>query len=160
MGNTISLTLLKSALAPDMTADKGMQEFTYAFYAWNGSLAESNLVQEAYDLNSPITTASGAAGERSLFGVDAPNVIIDTVKPAEDGSEDIIVRLYESMRTATRCTLQTSLPVSSAGQTDMLERGERDLGCLNGVIPLDFRPFEIKTVRLHPAKSTSARERR
>ena len=160
LGNTISLTLLKSALAPDMTADKAMQEFTYAFYAWNGSLGDSGVVREAYDLNCPVLAASGAAGERSLFGVDAPNVIIDTVKPAEDGSEDIIVRLYESMRTATRCTLQTSLPVSSAGQTDMLERGERDLGCLNGVIPLDFRPFEIKTVRLHPAKSTSARERR
>ena len=29
--NTIALTLLKSALAPDMTADRGEQVFTYAF---------------------------------------------------------------------------------------------------------------------------------
>ena len=153
LGNTINLTLLKSALAPDMTADKGMQEFTYAFYAWNGSLAESSLVREAYDLNSPLTTASGAAGERSILGVDAPDVIIDTVKPAEDGSQDIIVRLYESMRTATRCMLETSLPVSRACETNMLETEMMGLDCRNGSITLDFRPFEIKTVRLHLAES-------
>ena len=53
-GNSINLTLLKSALAPDMTADKGLQTFTYALYYWNGSLAESGVVQEAYDLNVPV----------------------------------------------------------------------------------------------------------
>jgi alpha-mannosidase len=45
-GNSINLTLLKSALAPDMTADKGVQQFTYALYAWNGSLAESGVVRK------------------------------------------------------------------------------------------------------------------
>ena len=45
-GNTINLTLLRAPQAPDMTADQGMQQFTYAFYAWNGSLAESELVRE------------------------------------------------------------------------------------------------------------------
>jgi alpha-mannosidase len=153
LGNAINLTLLKSALAPDMTADKGMQEFTYAFYAWNGGLGESDLVREAYDLNSPITTASGAAGERSLFGLDVPNVVIDTVKPAEDGSQDVVVRLYESIMTATRCTLETSLAVSRACETDMLETEMTDLDCRNGSIPLDFGPFEIKTIRLRLAES-------
>ncbi|MCD6289876.1 MAG: alpha-mannosidase, partial [Anaerolineae bacterium] len=84
-GNSINLTLLKSALAPDMTADRGRQEFTYAFYAWNGSFAESGIVREAYELNVPVRTAPGAAGEQSLFSVDAPNVIVETVKPAGDG---------------------------------------------------------------------------
>ncbi|MBM3189605.1 MAG: alpha-mannosidase, partial [Chloroflexi bacterium] len=83
LDNSINLTLLKSPLAPDMTADKGRQVFTYAFYAWNGSFAECDLVREAYDLNCPVMTAAGAAGERSLFSVDSANVVIETVKPAE-----------------------------------------------------------------------------
>jgi alpha-mannosidase len=33
-------------------------------------------------------------------------------------------------------------------QTDMLENKQRDLVCQNGKITLEFRPFEIKTVRL------------
>jgi alpha-mannosidase len=150
LGNSINLTLLKSALAPDMVADKGQQEFTYAFTAWNGSFADSPVVQEAYALNCPVTTAPGAAGERSLFSLDAPNVVIETVKPAEDGSGDVIVRMYESKRMATRCTLSTSLPIRGAAQTDMLERVEEELRCEGDKIELEFRAFEVKTLRLSP----------
>ena len=149
IGNSINLTLLKSPLAPDMTADKGRQEFTYAFYAWNGPFADSPVVQEAYDLNCPVTTAPGAAGEATLFAVDAPNVIVETVKPAEDGSTDVVVRLYESKRMATRCTLSTTLPIAKATQTDMLEENEqRELTVSHGQMALEFRPFEVKTIRL------------
>ena len=93
-------------------------------------------------------TAPGAAGERSLFSVDAPNVIIETVKPAEDGSGDLILRLYESKRMATCCVLTTSLPVAAAEQTNMLEEAEAELPCEHGEIPLKFRAFEVKTLRL------------
>jgi alpha-mannosidase len=147
LGNTIALTLLKSALAPDMTADKGRQRFTYAFYAWNGPFAGCPVVQTAYELNVPVTTCAGAAGERSLFVLDAPNIVIETVKPAEDGSGDVVVRLYEAKRTATRCALMTTLPVTRAAQTDMLERDQAPLRLTEGCVELDFRPFEIKTVR-------------
>jgi len=148
LGNSINLTLLKSALAPDMTADLGRQEFTCAFHAWNGPFAESRVVREGYELNVPVTTAPGGAGERSLFNVDAPNVVIETVKPAEDGSGDVIVRLYEAMRTATRVRLSTSLDAKSAARTNMLEEHEGDLELSGGAVTLDLRPFEIATVRL------------
>ena len=148
LGNSINLTLLKSALAPDMTADRGRQEFTYAFYAWNGPFIESEVIREAYDLNCPVRVAAGAAGRASILSVDAPNVIVETVKPAEDGSGDVVVRLYEAKRTATRCNLRTTLPVRGAAETNMLEEKERDLVVHDGQIALEFRPFEIKTVRL------------
>ncbi len=154
LGNTINLTLLKSALAPDMTADKGTQVFTYALYAWNGSLAESGVVREAYDLNVPTMVVQGSAGPkndstRSMFGVDADNIVIEAVKPAEDGSPDIIVRMYEAMRSATRCTLTSSLPVKAASQTNMVEEETGQLDWQKSGLSLDFRPFEVKTVRLH-----------
>jgi len=153
LGNTIALTLLKSPLAPDMTADQGAHIFYYAFYAWNGSFAGSDVVREGYDLNVPVQIAPGDGGTASLFAVDAPNVIIETVKPAEDDasqttSADIIVRLYESKRMATRAVLSTTLPVKAACLTDMLEQPQGDLPITDGQIALDFRAFEIKTVRL------------
>jgi alpha-mannosidase len=146
--NSINLTLLRAPLAPDMHADKGRQEFTYALYAWNGSLAGSNVVREAYELNCPALVVPGGGGDRSLFAVGAPNVVMEAVKPAEDGSGDIVVRLYEAMRTATRCVLTTSLPVASASLTNMLEEPEAELEVADGRIALEFRPFEIKTLRL------------
>lgn len=148
-GNSINLTLLKSALAPDMTADKGIQEFTYAFTCWNGAFRDSGIIQAAYELNMPATTAPGNGGHRSLFSTSAGNVILETVKPAEDGSGDIVVRLYEAMRTATHCVLRTTLPFRAAAQTNMLEGGGQPLKTnAKGEIALNFRPFEIKTVRL------------
>ncbi len=149
LGNQINLTLLKSSLAPDMAADKGMQAFTYAVYAWNGSLAESGVVKEAYDLNIPAWSVRGAVdGPVSLFSLNAENIVIEAVKPAEDGSSNVVVRLYEAMRSKTSCHLKTSLPVKGAVQSNMLESRQQDLICKDGVIELEFRPFEIKTVIL------------
>ena len=148
-GNSINLTLLKSAMAPDMTADKGLQTVTYALYSWNGSLADSGVVREAYELNVPVLVMPGDGGKGSLFSLDAANVVIEAVKPAEDGSPDVIVRLYEAKRCATRCPLSTALPVTVATQTNMMEEESSVLELKAGKVTLDFRPFEVKTVRLH-----------
>ena len=153
-GNSINLTLLRATMAPDMHADLGAHEFTYSFFAWNGSLSESDVTREGYDLNCPVTTVGGNGSERSLFSIDARNVILDTVKPAEDGSNDIVLRLYESKRSTTRCVLCASLPVKAVEETNMLEEPGKALEGLknategNSKIALQFRPFEIKTLRL------------
>ncbi len=94
--NSINLTLLKSALAPDMTADRGRQEFTYAFYFWNSPFIESGLVQQGYELNDPVMMVKGNRQAQSLFELDQSNIILDTVKPPEGGSKtDVILRMYE-----------------------------------------------------------------
>jgi alpha-mannosidase len=147
-GNSINLTLLKSALAPDMYADKGIQTFTYALYFWNGSLAQSGVVQEAYDLNAPVSVVSGTAGEGSLLNVSVDNVIVETVKMAEDGTGDVIVRMYEAMRTAVKANLSCGFSVTSACETNLVEEKIKDLALSGSNIELEFRPFEIKTVRL------------
>jgi alpha-mannosidase len=149
LGKSINLSLLRAPKAPDMHADQGRQEFTYSVFAWNGSLRDSGLVNEAYDLNIPATTAAGDGGEESVFTTDAPGVVVEAVKPAEDGSGDIVVRLYEATRTATRCTLTTTLPVKSAALCTMLEdKTLRKLPLKKGAMALEFHPFEIQTVRL------------
>ncbi len=148
LGNVIGLTLLKSSMAPDPVADRGIQKFTYALYYWLGSFNDCGVVKEAYELNNPLTWQNGSAGESSVFSLDAANIILETVKLAEDDTGDIILRLYESKRSLTNCTLSTSLPVTRATQADMLERNQSDFPLNKGKIGLVFRPFEIKTIRL------------
>jgi len=149
LNNSINLTLLKSPLAPDMTADRGEQAFTYAFYFWNGPIFESGVVQEAYQLNIPLRMLEGYADSRSLFRIDQPNVILETVKPAEDStSGDIILRLYESMGNKTQIQLTSSLPIKRVYQTDMLENIKEECSWTEKGLELVFRPFEIKTLRL------------
>jgi alpha-mannosidase len=149
LDNSINLTLLKSPLAPDMTADRGQQAFTFAFYFWNGPFFESGLVQQAYQLNIPLRTVEGYAGSQSLFRIDQPNVILETVKPAEDStSGDIILRMYESMGNKTQIRLTSSLPIKRVFQADMLENIKEECTWTEKGLELDFRPFEIKSFRL------------
>jgi alpha-mannosidase len=99
-------------------------------------------------LNNPVSTCLGEAGEAAMFELDAPNVILETLKLAEDGSGDLILRLYEAKRTLTKCKLSTPLRIESATLTDMLERFQSECPVVNGKIELEFLPFEIKTLRL------------
>ena len=109
---------------------------------------DSPVVREAYDLNVPLVVAQGACESFSAFHVDAPNVFIDTVKPAEDGSGDLILRLYEAKRAATRCTLSINLPFTEVCVCDMLENPEEALAVEDGAAALDFHTFEVKTLRI------------
>ena len=155
--NSINLTLLKSALAPDMTADRGRQEFTYAFTFWNKPLAESSLVREGYELNIPPQVTPGYRESASLFQVNKANIIIETVKPAEEpGAGDVVVRCYEAMGNTTRATLRTSLPFAQVDLTDMLENPLESLVLVEGGVSLEFHPFEIKTLRFRTGERLKA----
>lgn len=147
---TMSLTLLRSPTQPDETSDRGTHRFSYGFTLWNGSFLDSPVVRQAYELNYPVHVARGGSrlNELSLLRMDSSYVIAETVKLAEDGSGDWIVRLYESKGASVSCRLHFGLPVSSAFQTDMLEMSLAELAHADGQIPLRFRPFEVKTIRL------------
>jgi len=127
-----------------------MQAFTYSLTTWNGPFFDCAVVREAYELNAHLTVMVGApeAPEASLFLVDASNVFIDTVKPAEDGSGDVIVRMYEAKRTWTRCRLHVALPVRQMFEADMLENRVRELDVREGQVLLEVRPFQILTLRI------------
>ena len=53
-------------------------------------------VREAFFLNQPaLAVAGGTPGEAfCLAAVEAPNIVVETIKQAEDG-DGIIVRMYE-----------------------------------------------------------------
>ena len=149
-GNALQLTLLRAAASPEMRADNGEHSFTYAFTAWEGSFLNSPVVKEAYDLNVPLQTAKGTCASFSAFNLDAGNIFIDTVKPAEDGSGDLILRLYEAKRADTTCRLKIQIPVQTVYLCDMLENEKEELPLDNmNEVFLRFHTFEVKTLRIH-----------
>ncbi len=148
-GNALQLTLLRAAASPEMRADNGEHTFTYAFTAWEGSFLDSPVVREAYDLNIPLQTADGTCKAFSAFSLDAENIFIDTVKPAEDGSSDLILRLYEAKRADTVCSLKINIPAGAVFLCDMLENIKEELPAKNpDGIGLHFHTFEVKTLRI------------
>ena len=99
-------------------------------------------------MNTPVTEAAGEAGTFSMMSAGAPNIVIDTVKAAEDRSGDVIIRLFESKHAATETELTLNLPALSASLCNLLEEEQEPLTIKNGRIPLSFHPFEVKSVRV------------
>jgi len=149
-GSDLRLTLLRGGTSPEMGADKGSHAFTYALTAWEGSLLDAPVVREAYQLNVRPAVTAGRGEDFSAFSLDAANVFIDTLKPAQDGSGDLILRLYEAKRASTQCELAVALPVRQAQLCDMLENPQQTLPLRDGRVRLDFGPFQVLTLRLTP----------
>ena len=147
--NSMELTLLRSGACPDLRTDNRVHNFTYAFTAWEGDFASSDVVKQGYELGIKPAVVQGGALDAGYLSVDNDNIIIDTVKMAEDGSGDIIVRLYESKKAAASAKLHVALAKKfKATSCDMLENVKSKLPAANGAIDLAFRAFEIKTVRI------------
>lgn len=147
-GNALELTLLRAAAAPEMHADNREHHFTYGFTAWEGSFADSDVVRQGYEMNvKPVITA-GVVDTFSAFGVEKDNVILESVKLAEDGSGDLILRLYEAKKAAVNTKVFTALNVAQAWTCNMLEKKEAEVAVEDNTVSLDFRAFEIKTLRL------------
>lgn len=53
----LSLTLLRAPVIPDMTADQGVQRFTYSILPFSGPFVHSRVTEEAYECNVIVTTS-------------------------------------------------------------------------------------------------------
>jgi alpha-mannosidase len=157
-GKQMNLTLLRAPTYPDERADEGIHAFTYAIHVWNKGFMSNPVIQEAYELNRPLWSASGRGDIGfELLRCDRPNILIDTIKLAEDGSGDWIARLYEAKGATTSCSVVVGVATACVRETDMLEEQveqEIDLDAVGGYkkLALTFTPFEVKTLRFVPVR--------
>ncbi len=146
---TYRLSLIKSGRHPDPRGDEGGHSFRYAILPHEGGFSVETVVRPAYEFNIPPKMVQGTVSA-SLLQVDAPTVIVDAVKWAED-EEAFVVRLYEAGRTGTYATVSFGTPVVSVAETNLLEEEPVPMTLNDGAVRLYFRPFEIKTLLVRPA---------
>ena len=163
---TVRLTLLRGAQYPDPQADQGRHRFTYSILPHEGSLQDAGVVAAGYHLNAPVRVVApqraSAAGSSPDPLVDAgasvvtsadPSVVVETVKAADDGSGDLVVRCYESWGGRARSALRFGFDVASVEVVDARERPGGPASALvlgpDGA-ELRLRPFQIVTVRVRP----------
>jgi alpha-mannosidase len=148
-GTRIGLTLIKSGTHPDPRGDAGRHIVTYSLLPHNSGFSVESVVRPAYELNVPVLAfAAGdrAEGLASLVTVDASNVIVESVKWAEDGG-GFIVRLYEAGKSGVATTVGFGVPVRSVSECNLLEERLSDpVAFSDGRVLLSFGPFEIKTL--------------
>lgn len=154
--NVIRLSLLRSPTDPDPLADLGEHRFVYSLFPHAGGWDERTISQ-AYLLNDALIVTAGQRARDlspllhgSLIAVDKPNIVIETIKQAEDGN-GIIVRMYESQRQRGKVILKTAFKVVQAFKVNLLEEKMPDEVALENdgyAVSFDTRPYEIITLRL------------
>ena len=160
----ISLTLLRSPLMPDMYADQGVQEFSYACFPYEGSFREQDAAgrAERFNLNSHMSARLRArrgrlAAQVSSFCITASpeekaacHVRMEAVKLSEDGTGKPVLRLYEAAGVPQRVRLQLpeGMENACAEETNLLEEVQQELAVKDGSLTMEFKAFEIRTVVL------------
>ena len=155
-GNVIRLSLLRATTWPDPVADRGHHRFTYRLLPHAGDLREAGVIDAGYDLNValrtlPTTAHGGTHGrEGSLLSVDSPNVVIETVKRADDDAQAVVVRLYEAWGRRGPVTLRAQWDIGRATVTDLLEREVGTVTTSGATVTVELTPFELTTLKLEP----------
>ncbi|MCC6145380.1 MAG: alpha-mannosidase [Candidatus Hydrogenedentes bacterium] len=152
LDDRLSLTLLKSSVCPDPEADQGRHEFVYALFPHTGTFTAETVVREGYQLNQPLTVSvpensRGKETELWLCRVSNPNVVVEAVKKAE-ADNSLILRCYEAGKTNARTTITFRQSIRRASVCNMMEEQDVALPVEDDRITLDFRPFEIKTLKI------------
>jgi len=117
-----------------------------------GSWTESDVVQQAFALNSPLIVSTGPARPAFIEAEGLP-LSIGALKRAEDGNS-LILRLYEPHGARGTAALRFGRPIEQVGLVNLLEDPVSESAAIalksNGT-SLDFRPFEVKSLRIVPA---------
>lgn len=147
-GSDVRLSLLKSGTRPDVRGDEGVHLFTYSMLPHNCSFSVDSVVKPAYELNIPVISKCVGADTPDfdgLLSVDAPNIIVESIKWAENG-QGFIVRLYEASKTGKQVNIKFNVPIKSAAETNLLEEKIKELKTEENTVSLYMKPFEIKTL--------------
>ncbi|MFC8411416.1 alpha-mannosidase [Arthrobacter sp. NPDC057259] len=144
---TVRVSLLRAPKFPDPGADQGPHELTVTVRPGAGI---ADAVEEGYRTNLAPRMVKGAHGAEPLVAVSNPALVVEAVKLAEDGSGDVVVRLYEALGRRSRGVLSANFAVSRVWSVDLLERPADAPGVeIRGAdAVLELRPFQLVTLRL------------
>ncbi|QCB98699.1 alpha-mannosidase [Arthrobacter sp. PAMC25564] len=143
---TVRVSLLRASRFPDPRADRGRHELTVTIRP-GASIADA--VEEGYRTNLAPRVVKGAKGLQPLFTVSNTALVIEAVKLAEDGSGDVIVRVYESLGERSVGQVKANFDVTRVQTVDLLEREVAAPGVVAGpgTAELSLRPFQLVTLR-------------
>ena len=150
LGGQMGLSLARGPTSPDPAADRGEHRFAYALYPHAGDWRAAGSAAEGARFNRPLLWAPGVPHPvllAPLVSAAPARVIVDTVKPAEDG-EGWVVRLYESTGARARARLDFGPAVRAVWLSNTLEDRLAPVPLAGGGCEVVLRGFQIMTLRL------------
>ncbi len=143
-GNELRISLLRAPKSPDPEADMGRHEFAYAVLPHAGGWREAGVVAEGVRFNAPLRWGADLP---QLAAVDDANLVLDTIKRAED-SDALVLRLYEAHGARGTARVKLGVPFRAARRASLLEDDGEPLAVDGDAIAVPYGPYEIVTVKV------------
>ncbi|WP_392672334.1 alpha-mannosidase [Streptomyces sp. LN785] len=154
-GAVVRLSLLRAPTFPDPETDLGVHRMRWAVVPGED---HAGTVAAAHALNSPIVEDLPAVEPLLRLAEASGLPVLDTVKLADDGSGDLVARVYEAQGGRATAILRWADVLGAEAvvrETDLLER---DLTADSGIRralrdgnQLSLEPFQVVTLRLTPS---------
>lgn len=157
-GNTLATTLIRAYgtkghpwVSPtELTCRNGKSAYEFMLIPYRGSYLDADVLRVAQAFNQPFTVIPGRSDRKadiSYLSVDSETVLLSSVKPAYDGSGDMVIRLYESAGKQQNCTVNVG-GLMEVRSSDVKEEAGTLLTHRGDAMALSFEKFEIKTLRI------------
>jgi len=144
----------------------GQKDFQYQFAITTNqtpfnatSAMKFSLAHQNPLLASPVTGAvkPNSTTSFSLLNISHPDVILWSVKPAEETGNGLITRFWNMQNSPVNPMLSFARPVVSAWKTSHIETNEKMLRPLKGKLELNFGANQINTYRSFLPMNQSAK---
>jgi alpha-mannosidase len=157
-GGTLLSTLLRApaseyaGMVPDETSSQhGEHVFRFALIPYQGGWEDAQVVREAMALNTSLILHRGpvpmGGWHRSWLRIEPENVIFSALKQAQDGSGELVLRVYEVTGRDTQASIWVE-GTRKVWASDILERVAQPIPMEDGSFKLALKPHEIATVRI------------
>ena len=158
-GTMVRLSLLSAPLYPDPRTDQGRHSFAWSLVV---DADMDAVLAEAARLNGPVIGELPSVDPLVRLDAATGGAVMDWVKLADDGSDDLIVRVYEAAGGDASATLRLDAALmgsdTSVREVNIMESAELDAELPRALasdepVPADgaviaLAPFQLATLRI------------
>jgi alpha-mannosidase len=153
--DNIGVSLIRSSFDPDPFPELGEHKFSIALSV-TGCACPGELIKRSQLLYKPLSYITGKKHggsmplDRQFIEISGSNAVVSGIKMAEDGSGDMIVRLYNTSGQASAVSLEFVKPPAAASYADINEipLGGGTLAVSGNAVTAELLPYAISTLRV------------
>jgi alpha-mannosidase len=154
-GNTMRLSLLRSPKWPDPTADRGNHSFEYSLYPHKGRVENSETIYKGYEFNYPLLTCLTDSHKGDLpltdsfIKINSKNVIVTSIKHAEESENVWIITMYEMQGLDTKTEIVLPFKPVKVFESNFLEDDLKESSFINNRLQISIPKNSTRVLKVY-----------
>ncbi|HUI30918.1 MAG TPA: glycoside hydrolase family 38 C-terminal domain-containing protein [Candidatus Acidoferrales bacterium] len=153
-GSTMRLSLLRSPVWPDPTADRGEHEIKYAIYSHDGTWKDGGTVHQAYQYNYPLIAFVGTIHKGDLplshsFIQLTPSNLVLTIAKVAERSNAWVIQWYEAVGKDSNADLVLPMTPKKVVESSFLEDDGNPVPFKGNHVNLMTKKNSVATIKVY-----------